>query len=416
MEKDSRLLPILHLSVYMESGKAHLQWHANNRYFKEFGGDPAEELGSFRIYRKEIGALDESYAHCCRPFGMDSAVCVYEGPVAKVDGAYGWTDNPPVPDSVARNYVYFVASRTMNPLELLPVAVRHPEMWWSYEELRKRLNEIAAAHSDSVTLGVCGKTVAERDIPVMTAGAGRPALGIAGLVHAGESGPELMVPVVARLLREEAELMQRVRVIIIPSVNIDNREVMSRGYPYYLRTNKAGVDLNRNFPAWWEDVSTGHGHRTDQPESPTYRGIAPACAPETRAVMQAFDDPDLKVVFSCHWHGSLCAFPALSCALCPDDKAYIAECRKIVELYSAELYPERAYEEWFHGLQTTSGSLPAWIYRDKRIPAFDLEGGSIQLGYGTNDHEPFDIPMLEDYRERHFRAIRNVLRQYVCCD
>ena len=413
MKQDSHLLPIQYLRVYVESGKTHLHWHMNSRYFKESNSDPAEESGSFRIYRKAIGALDESYAHCCRPFGVDNAVCVYEGPVDQVDGAYIWTDTPPPPVSAVQNYVYFVASRTMSPLELLPVTVRHPEMWWTYDELRKRLSEIAAEHPEAVTLGTCGKTVADRDIPVMTAGTGTPALGIAGLVHAGESGPELMVPVVARLLREEPELMQRVRVIIVPSVNIDNREAMLRGYPYYLRANKAGVDLNRNFPAWWEDVSTGYGQRTDQPESATYRGIAPACAPETRAVMQVFSDKDLKVVFSCHWLNSLCAFPALSCALCPDDKAYIAECRKVIELYSAGLYPERAYEEWFHGMQTTNGSLPSWLYRARHIPAFDMEGGSIQLGYGTNDHSPFDMPMMADYRERHFRAIRNVLHQYV---
>ena len=392
------------------NGVVRLFWLENAPYFDAHPERRATEFSRVRILRKDVGMIDERHAACCMPFGLDGAECVYDGPVARsATGSYEWTERVPESPVSTVNYVYGIATAWVDAIELIPVAARNPDMWWTYDTLMQRLAALCAAYPHAAALTACGQTVSGRAIPRLQIGARGPALGLVGLIHAGESGPELMVPVLERLLAEERDLFSRVRVIAVPAVNIDQRERMVRGAPYYLRVNAAGTDINRNFPAGWEEVATDYGLSSDDPGSVTYRGVAPASSPETQAVMAALDEPGLRVVFSYHWMHSICALPALSCRAGRDDAAYMAECRRWVEAYAAGLYAGRAYEPWFHDAGTSAGSLPTWLYETRRIPAFDCEGGTISCGYGTRDHSPFDVAMLADYRERHFRAIRSIL-------
>lgn len=410
MDGQGRILPISRAVVVVEQGTVRLNWLRNDGFFTGAPTTPEEEYRHFRIWRKRVACIEDCDAFYVRPYGLADAVCVYDGAVAETDTGFYWCDAVSEPEGSVAYYVYFLASHSMEPLELRPVAVRNRQLWWSYTELDARLNALHKTYPAEIGLTTCGQTTMGRKIPRLMIGRGDKALALVGLIHAGESGPELIVPVLERLLAQDVQLLRRVRVIAIPSVNIDQREKMVRGFPYYLRTNASGVDINRNFPACWEEVDYAYQLSSDDPESATYRGVAPGSAPETRAVMAGLDDAGLAAVFSFHWLNGICALPALSCTRCQDNAVYVEQSRRLVEAYSAGLYPERAYEPWFHGLQASAGSLPAWAFQQRGVPGFDLEGGTLKLGYGATSQQEHTPALLVEYIERHYRAVRNVLR------
>jgi hypothetical protein len=57
----------------------------------------------------------------------------------------------------------------------------------------------------------------------------------------------------------------------------------------------------------------------------------------------------------------------------------------------------------------TAGSLPAWCYRELRIPAFDVEISPNEPAMAACSKDRTDIPLLAEYQQRHARGLRNVL-------
>jgi hypothetical protein len=403
--------PITSVNAVSRDGCVTLTWQANKSDDSNVVAYLEEELSTFKIYRKPV-CLGESdpYVNCSVFWGFSGAEPVFSGTVEPSEaGLYQWSEQPPVPNANRQVYVYFIKSKTAEPLELKPIAVRNPEMWWRYETVMARLEAMASKYPELVKISVCGHTTEGREIHQTIIGTGERVIALLGAVHAGESGSELIIPMVERLLAECPELLKSIRLLLIPMVNIDGRQKMLDGWPYYIRKAANGVDLNRNFPAWWEEVSYSHGLDSSESTAGTFRGLYAACNNETQAVMNALDVDGLAAVFSFHWLDHICALPALSCVQCEGDEEYVSECREIVKAYSAGIYPDREYEDWFHGLQTSAGSLAAWCYKAKRVPAFDMEGGSITLKYGDKDQKPFTPELLRDYQERHFRGLKKVI-------
>ena len=103
-----------------------------------------------------------------------------------------------------------------------------------------------------------------------------------GNVHAGESGAEICLSSLKYILENKPEILKKTGIAILPSVNADQREEMAVGAPWYIRVNKNGVDINRNFDADWEEVTHGYGIASDDPRSVTYRGKYPESEPEQK--------------------------------------------------------------------------------------------------------------------------------------
>ena len=79
-------------------------------------------------------------------------------------------------------------------------------------------------------------------------------MALIGAVHAGESGPELIVPALGYMAAHYPKELRDKSIIALPSVNIDRREDLVRGVPWHLRTNAVNVDLSRSFPGEWQKV------------------------------------------------------------------------------------------------------------------------------------------------------------------
>jgi len=373
----------------------------------------AKAFDAVRIHRKEatdfvFGTDYEEYFD-----GTDwrDAPVVFEGSLpAQHERKVTWVDDGV---EVGSTYAYWVSAFDAAPVGPIPVKVRDREVWWSYARITQEAQGLQRDYPDRVRLEHIGRSVRGRDILGLRIGPTRPALGLVGAVHAGESGAELMLPAIRRILSARMDLIEAAGIVAIPVLNVDERERLVRGCPWYLRTNANGVDLNRNFPAEWESVSYAYGLDSSDPDSLTYRGPHAASEPETRALMEFLDSAPIDVLYAFHCLASICGGRFLGPACGKEDAGYVRSCRQFAATYLEGFDPEApADSDKALSFGTASGSLPAWMHGGG-VPAFDLEISaereSEALAQCREDHT--DRTLLGDYRERHFRGIAAVLEK-----
>lgn len=398
--------PILKPRATVDDGIVRLDWLKSTPLFS---AGEQEEFARFRIYRgDEAFVFGEDYEEYFLNSSHRGAELVFDGSLECAGRRrYAFEDRAV---DAGRTYSYWIQTANSDPIGPLPVRVRHPEVWWSCERLRRELDALAAASPELVRLSVCGQTVHGRDIPVVRVGSGPLSIGLVVIIHGGESGPELIVPALQRLVREQPHLLDAVQVVAVPSVNMDERERLVCGTPWYLRTNPQGVDLNRNFPAQWDQVEYGYGLDSSDPTSGTYRGPGPGSAPETQAVMAALDPESLDLVLSYHCLASICSLPALAARAGSDCPDYTRRCQRAVEVLTRGLHPELADSGDLLRFGCSAGSLPAWLYERAGVPAFDLESGADAEALQKCRYDRTDVELLEDYQQRHYRSLIGVMQ------
>ncbi|MBO9608092.1 MAG: hypothetical protein J7639_19180 [Paenibacillaceae bacterium] len=362
-----------------------------------------------RIYRKMEPAFVFGRDYEEYFIGLDTADAelIYEGRLAAVDARmYAYTDSSAEAGST---YAYWVSSdRGDIPVGPVPARLRDPEIWWPNALVERYMDRLAATYPHRVVAHSFGQTIRGRTIRGLFVGNMQNCIALVGLVHAGESGPELILPAIERLLREHDDLLQHVGVAVLPAVNIDMRERQVQGVPSYLRTNYNGVDINRNFPANWETIEHTYGQDTSNPHVSTYRGEAPCSEPETRALMAFIRQAKPRGVFSFHALASICGDAFLTSKYAAGDNKFAERCLPLLEAYSHGFALGEAYTLQFRYL-CTAGSLPHWLYAESGIPGFDLEWD------GRDQSKPSMIDettrgLLEEYQKRHYQGIAGVLQ------
>jgi hypothetical protein len=364
-----------------------------------------------RIYRREEPGFTfgEDYAEYFDGAAPRADDQLFEGTLPAINGRkFEFVDKDV---KVGATYAYWVSSNRKDaPVGPVAVKVRDPAVWWTAAKLQRRLAALAKAHPDRVALKEYGRTVKGRPIMGVVAGNGERTVALVGLIHAGESGPELIVPAVERLVAEDAALLERVRVAALPAVNADERERLATGVPWYLRTNASGVDLNRNFDAGWEQVDAMYGLLTSDPDSMTYRGPSAGSEPETQAVVALVREVKPDAVFSYHWLASISGCSMLAPKSARNDKAFDEAARRLLTAYARAFLADGGHKA-APNYACTPGSFPAWAYKNGRILAFDVEGSRsrpIEVAAATDN---VTAEMIAEYQERHYRGIRAVLEQ-----
>jgi hypothetical protein len=307
-------------------------------------------------------------------------------------------------------YVYWV-STSQGRLRTgpVPIRVRDSGVWWSHAEVMARLRTIAEGHPGLASLTRYGTTAGGREIGGLILGNRDNLVALVGTIHAGESGPELVIPAVERLLRENRALFADVGVGVLPNVNVDERERLVDGCAWYLRTNARGVDINRNFAADWDRVEYGYGLVSDDPDAATYRGPQAESEPETQAVVRFLRDARPRAVFSYHCLASITG----ACFLGPrdgeGDDAFVKACHAFADPYVGAFHPAC---DSYGGVRfgASAGSLPAYAYRVLGVPGFDLEWD------GAPDAKPSHTDkttpkLLHTYQERHYRGLLATLEK-----
>ncbi|MHB1357653.1 MAG: M14 family zinc carboxypeptidase, partial [Anaerolineae bacterium] len=232
--------PFGSINVRSDEGQAVLSWDTRSAHECS---TVSNEFAIWRIYRQLHRDFDFGVDGSDYFLGLDgrAADLIYEGSLPVKGNHYSWRDTT-APLGITCSY--FLASAHSGLVGPLPVRLHDPEIIWSYKRLLPRLQTLAERAGSLAKLTVCGQSVVGRDIYSLEVGTVDYCIAIVGLQHAGETGPELIVPVLERLMERQPELLQHTRVLIVPSLNPDRREELAEGVPWYLRTNLQGIDLN----------------------------------------------------------------------------------------------------------------------------------------------------------------------------
>jgi hypothetical protein len=414
--------PFGSLRVHNDCGVAVLSWDVRSMRECPMAGN---EFAVWRIYRQVHPEFDFGVDGPDFFLGLDgcAAELVYEGPLPVSGSHYTWRDTTA---PLGATCSYFLASAHSGLVGPLPVRLHDPEIIWPYQRLLPRLQALVERAGSLAKLTSCGQSVAGRDIYSLEVGTGDYCVAIIGLQHAGETGPELILPMVERLLVKHPELLRHARVLVVPSLNPDRREELAEGVPWYLRTNLQGIDLNRNLPAEWQRISYSYGLDSSDPHADTYRGPVPLFAPEARALVSALDTARPDVVLNYHWVYSLCALPGLTTPAAKDDTDHIARCWRLVRCWGESLFPQGEGllpdptdvipglplpADWLR-IDGTGGDLSTFLYTQYHIPCMTFEG---HLAEGTqrSQHGLVDRALLEEYIERHTRGLARLLKERV---
>lgn len=332
------------------------------------------------IYRREeknyhLRQQGKEYFDTMTPCKED---VIFEG---KLTPEYYYTEYIDYDIEVDKTYVYWVGRQ--NVLEdvgaPVPVKARDPYICWNFEKIDGKMRSLEE-NFEGVEIVQFGETIRHKPLKAIIAGNRENLLAFVGTIHAAESGPEILLRFLEDVLTNSPELLKKTGVAIMPSANLDGRERMAEGSPWYIRQNENGVDLNRNFDCDWQDVSTSYGCSTAVPECETYRGVYPDSEPETRALINMVTTLKPKAVMSFHWLSSVTGDSALSArkAFRDNNTAYIKRVDEMTRIYTNAFRDcagvariDESERRTNYG-DSSSGSFITWCY-SQDIAAVDFE-------------------------------------------
>lgn len=378
------------------------------QYNKE--GKPLED-GSIKIYRRREDGYVFDWDEIEYFDGMTPEVSdlIFEGDL-DVHGTFCEYVDTDV--ELGGIYVYWIVKGDSTPAGPLAVKIRDHELWWRFDRITKEIEALAKDFPE-VTLKKVGHTVLGKPLYALYVGNPEKTIACVGAIHAGESGPEILIPALRKILTESPELLKNAKIAIMPVVSADNREKMAAGYPPYIRKNAAGVDLNRNFDALWEVHDESYGLSSFDPESPTYHGAYPSSEPEVEAVISFIKEAAPLAVFSYHHLCSITSDRALVASEAAEDKEFIKNANtysvKYSEAFRASLGVENSKNPEVYG-GCSVGSLPSFCYKNGKIPCFDLEMSDTTPNLHPSRQDKVTREMLESVKDAHTEALKAILR------
>ncbi|MDO7906043.1 M14 family zinc carboxypeptidase [Paenibacillus sp. JX-17] len=282
-------------------------------------------------------------------------------------------------------------------------AVVHLRGEYGYDTLMDDLASLKNRY-DRLETGMIGHSVLGKPIPYVRIGHGPFQLHVNAAVHANEW---LTTPVLLRFVEDLAEAvehggplhgtdptrwLEQTTLWVVPMVNPDGVELVLEGagpsHPWYgklmewngglpdfrsWKANIRGVDLNDQFPAYWEEearrrLQKGPGRRD-------YGGESPLSEPESRALADWTIERNFDAVLSLHSQGE--------------------------EIYwnYRDFEPKESLQ-WAIRLGAASGYRPVKLsgsdagYKDWFIYHFRKPGFTIEVGSGRNPLPLSDYPAI----------------------
>ncbi len=211
----------------------------------------------------------------------------------------------------------------------VPTGVVNPYKPYTYEQMMAEGKRLALQYPDSVALETIGSSVEGRDILLVKLGKGDKKIILCGSHHAREyiTSAYLMKLCEAyacayrgtgKFGRYQVRyLLDHITLYIVPMVNPDGVNLVNRGLeavadpkaveamplikPTYRewKANINGVDLNRQYPACWDEKYDNVG----RPASENFKGTGPATEPEVQAMMRLSNAHTFLLAASFHTKG-----------------------------------------------------------------------------------------------------------------
>lgn len=216
---------------------------------------------------------------------------------------------------------------------------------YTYDDMSQDIQELASRYSGKMQVNTIGTTHDGRSLYEIIVG--NPGAKKHVLIHGGIHGREYMTPLlVMKQLeyglyfydsgsfegRSLADMFSQVALHFVPMVNPDGISISQNGmngirsgalqetvrqcysndisqgrtsmafdrYLQYWKANGRGVDLNQNFPADWEQVTS-----SNLPSYATYKGPSPVSEPESQALYNLVNSRSWAATISYHSMGNI---------------------------------------------------------------------------------------------------------------
>lgn len=191
------------------------------------------------------------------------------------------------------------------------------------EKVVQALNDLNQKYPNLTRVFEIGKTHRSRPIMAVEISAhvgdtSKPVVLFNAMHHAREVMTTEVVMNIAKVLTEKygntqevSDWLNNYRVILVPQVNVDgnglvhNGQNMWRKNAYEYNGRVAGVDLNRNYPGYWNYCGGSSGSTSSE----TYRGPSAGSEPETKAMMNLVASTKPVADISYHSYSQLIIFP-----------------------------------------------------------------------------------------------------------
>ncbi|MBM7661606.1 nicotinamide riboside kinase [Bacillus mesophilus] len=212
-----------------------------------------------------------------------------------------------------------------------PTDVVNPKQEYTYEEMRRDLLLIQNIYPGLVELKTIGKSVDGRNIYAIKVGKGSTEIFFNASHHGREHiTTNLVMEMIDQYTRNYAlggtfggynvkQILDNTSIWFVPMVNPDGVTLVQRGHttaknPDYVlklnnnnldfsswKANIRGVDLNRQYPADWENIRNNPG----VPGPQNYKGTAPLTEPEVVALYNFVLNHNFKTAVSYHSSGEI---------------------------------------------------------------------------------------------------------------
>lgn len=279
----------------------------------------------------------------------------------------------------------------------------HP---YTYEQMIQDMEDISRLATPFTRLDIIGSTQGGRPIPSLLIGNphGKKHFLIQGAIHGREYMTTRLImaqaQILLRLKNQMPNIFSSVCFHLLPMMNPDGVRISQQErlptalLPVYLKdtccsaqpskiyarqwkANGQGIDLNRNFPAGWDELG-GPAH----PSKADYKGSFPLCAVESRSLASYVQTYPFCSTISYHESGSEIYYKYGT------HKDIIHKSRLLAEKISGVSgYPV-----------TTSLSLAAGGFKDWAMEALCLPSVTIEIGQGP---APLDFHEFEEIFNRN---------------
>ncbi|BBI34880.1 M14 family metallopeptidase [Cohnella abietis] len=283
------------------------------------------------------------------------------------------------------------------------------------KQLGKELERLTGRYS-FISAGTIGESLLGKPIPYLKIGEGSFRWHFNGACHANEWITSLLL---MRFVEDYAnaitrkstfwgksakDLFSRCSLWIVPMVNPDGVELVQRGvttkHPMYnellqwnrgsnrfhrWKANARGVDLNDQFPAYWELERQRRGIKGPAPRD--FSGPSPLSEPEAAALARFTEQNDFQAVIALHTQGE--------------------------EIYWNYRNDEPTESKaWAERLAAAAGYRAVYLegsdagYKDWFISKFHRPGFTVEAGWG---HNPLSMDQFEDIYDDLARLLAEAL-------
>ncbi|WP_077624902.1 M14 family metallopeptidase [Sediminibacillus massiliensis] len=205
----------------------------------------------------------------------------------------------------------------------------NPKQLYTFEQMELDIDTLKAVYPDMVTSHIIGRSVEGRAIHAVKIGKGKKEIFLNGAHHAREW---LTTALLMKMLETYCEhfsarqpfegynvqrILTDTSIWLVPMVNPDGVTLVQKGPNAVVHTeevlkmnngnmdfsswkaNIRGIDLNRQYPADWDNIQDDVG----SPSPQCYKGPAPLSEPETKAVYQFTNEHDFIIAAAYHSSG-----------------------------------------------------------------------------------------------------------------